>query len=267
MIRVFVGCAANGEDIESQIVLEHSIRRHCSRDVEITWMQLSRNPESPFAGWRTDNWSTPFSGFRWAVPELCGFVGRAIYMDSDVIVRADLAELWDTPIEIGKIVVAKGGEHGWRFCVSLWDCALAKKYIPRLQYLKSDPDSHRNMINMLRKNSMFVQPFTNGNWNCIDGEDYENIDDPDIKILHYSSEAHQPQLRYAINRLHNQGQRHWFDGKIKSHWRPEIEELFDREFQHAQLNGYQIDAYKPAAMYGEYVKKSEKNYRSHQWAK
>ena len=65
-VRVFVGCAPNHEDAESQAVLEHSIRKHASLPVDITWMKLSRDPVSPFSGWNTELWPTPFSGFRWA---------------------------------------------------------------------------------------------------------------------------------------------------------------------------------------------------------
>lgn len=60
MIRVFVGCAANHEDAESQSVLEYTLRKYASDDLEITWMKLSRDPESQFycdiengRGWNT----------------------------------------------------------------------------------------------------------------------------------------------------------------------------------------------------------------------
>lgn len=267
MIKIFVGCAANGEDIESQIVLEHSLRKYCSRDISITWMKLSRDPDSFFYGWRSDKWSTPFSAFRWAVPELCNFEGRGLYLDSDIICRADIAELWNTPIDLGKIVIAKGGGQSWRYCVSVWDCAAARKYLPAVSYLKNNPDGHNELVAMMRQRRDLVQPFSNGNWNCIDGEDYLTINDPDIKMLHYSSEAHQPQLRHAIPRLAKKGLKHWFDGDIKRHWQPSIEALFDKELDEALAEGYKIEDYEPQVMYGEYIKASMKNYRSHQWAK
>jgi len=72
-IKIFVGCAPNYEDAESQAVLEWSIRKHASQPVEITWMMLSNDPETLFTQWETNKWSTPFSGLRWAVPELCDF--------------------------------------------------------------------------------------------------------------------------------------------------------------------------------------------------
>lgn len=267
MIRLFVGCAANGEDIESQIVLEHTLRKHCSQDIDITWMMLSRDEKSFFSGWKTDLWSTPFSGFRWAVPELCSFEGRAIYMDSDIIGKADLTELWNVPIDLGKVVVAKGGNEGWRFCVSLWDCSAARKYLPDADQFKGSATSHRSFVNFFKTNKEIVQSFSNGNWNCIDGENYPDIDHPQIKLLHYSSEAHQPQLKHALPRLAATGRKHWFDGEIKPHWRPEIQHRFDLELKNALLNGYRVENYEPEKLYGPYVKKSEKNYKSHQWAR
>lgn len=267
MIRVFVGCAANGEDIESQMVLESSLRRHSSIDVDITWMKLSHDPKSLFSGWRTDLWATPFSGFRWAVPELCDFEGRAIYIDSDVIFRDDVLKLFRMPIDLGKVVVAKGGNQGWRFCVSLWDCALAKNYLPSIEYLKNNPTSHKETINFFKTNKELVQPFSNGNWNCVDGENYESVLDPDIKVLHYSSEAHQPQLRYAVPRLEKEKRKHWFDGQIKHHWRSDVLDLFDSELLIAIKSGYKLESYEPEYLYGEYNKATQRNYRSHQWAR
>ena len=104
-VRVFVGCAPNGDDAESQAVLSYTARKHTTGPLWITWMVLSRDPASPWSGWRTDHWTTPFTGFRWAIPEVCGFKGRAIYMDSDMIVRADLRELWETPIPKGAFTI------------------------------------------------------------------------------------------------------------------------------------------------------------------
>jgi hypothetical protein len=167
-IRIFVGCAANGEDIESQIVLEYTLRKHATLPLEITWMQQSRDVNSPYyseradahstsnhadvasirrsSGWQTQKWATPFSGFRWALPAICKFEGKAIYMDSDFIVLADIAELWNTPMLPEKMVIAKGGN---RYCCSLWDCAAVK---PRreLMALMVDPDAHMKATNHWR---------------------------------------------------------------------------------------------------------------------
>ena len=71
VIKVFVGCDPNNCDLEQMMVLDYSIKKHTQQPVEIIWMQLSRDPSSYWysdpksnQGWRTENWATPFSGFR-----------------------------------------------------------------------------------------------------------------------------------------------------------------------------------------------------------
>ena len=263
MIRIFVGCAS-GDDIESQAVLEYTLRLHASQPFEITWMQQSRDPSSPFHGWRTETWSTPFSGFRWAVPELCNFEGRAIYMDSDCIVMADIAELWNQRIQPGKCVLAKGAEN-WRFCVSLWGCSSARPLMMPINLLKATPGAHQTMISQF-VHSKAVLPFK-GNWNCIDGEDYADLNDPDIKVIHYSSENTQPHLLYAVPRLAKEGRDHWFDGRVERHWRKDIEALFDKMLSAAKAAGFDPENYQPAQPFGSYRIASHKNYHSHRWAK
>lgn len=271
MIRIFIGCAANHEDAESQAVLEYTLRKHASLPLDITWMKLSRDRNSPWfsdkgEGWRTDAWATPFSGFRWAIPEICGFQGRAIYSDSDCIVQADIAELWNQKFKPGKVVMAKGGQESWRYCVSMWDCAAVKTHMMPLARLRSAVSAHQTMIRFFKGSHDLVQAFS-GNWNCIDGENYARLDDPDIKVIHYSSEAHQPQLKFAVPRLRALGRRHWFDGEIKQHWRSDMLALFFSKLKEAEAVGYPVDRYTSDPIYGPYIKASQKNYQSHKWAR
>ncbi len=90
-VRLFVGASVN-DDVESQIVLEFSARKHCSIPLEITWMQQAA--KGPYAGWKCGSGRTPFTHFRHSVPAMCNYEGRGIYMDSDFLVLQDLAELW-----------------------------------------------------------------------------------------------------------------------------------------------------------------------------
>lgn len=272
-VKVFVGCAPNGDDAESMMVLEHGLRSRCTLPVDIVWMQLSRDPQSPFysnktAGWRTELWATPFSGFRWAVPELCGFAGRAIYMDSDILPRRDFAELWRTPLAPGRVVVAKGGQvDGWRFCVSLWDCDAARRYVPKLLALQTDPQAHNRM--KAKFMGRLMQSFLRVDWNVIDGERYVSLLDERIGAIHYSSEAHQPQLVHAMPRLEAAGLQHWFvagGGKLMRHWRKDLIDMFEAELEAAKRAGYTVDKYVPAVPYGEIAMASRRNYGSNHWA-
>lgn len=220
MIRIFVGCAPNHEDAESQAVLEYTIRKHASQPVDITWMRLTNDPDSPFhvAKWDTSTWATPFSGFRYSVPALAGYEGRAIYMDSDVIVQADVAELVALPMRNAHVLARASN----RLCVSLWDC--------------------ESLVTGERQ-PLAIGPFPpDQQWNVLDGERYE-LDDPRVKAIHYTSMPHQPHLPRAMRRLKCAGRTHWFDGKPTTHWRADLVALFDRLFHEAHEAGFTVDRY------------------------
>lgn len=262
-IRIFVGCAANHEDAESQAVLEWSIRKHATRarPLDITWMRLSRDPKSPFysdpaarKGWRTEDWTTPFSGFRWAIPEICGFAGRAIYTDSDIIYFADIAELWNQPMD-GRVVLAKEA-GGTRFCVSLWDCAAARPHVPALAELQRDPQAHRRMTYFYRDHPHLVGRFA-GSWNTHDKEStFPDLRKSPPQSFHYTNIATQPQLRHALKRLKKAGLKHWYDGAPREHPRPDVIAVFDALYAEAKANGYGPERYCASPPFGAYVKRS-----------
>lgn len=246
-IRIFVGAPSNNEDLESQAVLEWSIRKHASEPVDITWMKASNDPTSMWHGWLMRGWATPFSGFRWSIPEACGFEDRAIYLDIDMIVMADIAELWHHPIEPPAFCLAKSPTT---FCCTLWDCQRAQKHLPPIKKLKSEYGLYAHLKRKFPAGG--VAAFTNGNWNCLDGESYDDIRDPEIKIVHCTSIPTQPQLRHALPRLAAAGQEHWAKHQPRPHWRKDIITLFDDTLEEAKANGYPPEKYqgKPYGKYG-----------------
>lgn len=263
MIRVFVGCDPNNCDLEQMMVLDYSTRKHASAPVEIVWMQLSRDPNSYWysnpetgEGWNTVKWATPFSGFRWAIPEYCGFSGRAIYMDADVIILSDLAKLWNHPIEGESIVAAKTNADMARLCTCIWDCAKAENNILSIEELRRDPDSHQRMMSTIEKNPQLVEPYQDS-YNCVDGE---ALAIKDIKILHYSDMGTQFSHKYALKRVDQEGFKHWFDGKVMPHPRQELVELFDDYYNEALAAGYQLDNYR-VEPFGKFPKKTHKRYK------
>jgi hypothetical protein len=220
---------------------------------------LSRDPASPWSGWATERWATPFSGFRWAIPEVCGFQGRAIYSDSDVIFMADVADLWRQQFRPGHVALAKGG-GSWRYCVSLWDCAEAKKHFPPLAKMKTNPNAHAEMIGYFASRPHLTQAF-NGDWNCLDGAGHRNLKDGAMKALHYTSMSTQPQLRHALPRLKALGRSHWFDGQVRPHPRQDVQQLFDDLLYEARANGLTNDLYETVPPYGDFRKASMRHYR------
>lgn len=256
-IRLFVGCSANGEDAEAQMLLEYSLRKHASQPVDITWMKLSRDPASPWysdpkkkAGWNTDGWATPFSPFRWAIPHVCNYEGKAIYTDVDKVFMADIAELWNQPIPEGKCLLAKNESLT---CVMLFDNERAKPYLPNFEFLRRTQGHYRNVRRNIGANA---GRFT-GNWNCLDGESYATLTDPDIKILHFTRVETQPHLKWALPRLHAAGKKHWGEYARPiglPHARADVRPLVDAMYEDAIRTGYSVENYLPGPdlAYGSY---------------
>jgi Glycosyl transferase family 8 len=78
-------------------------------------------PKDPRQGKRTG-----FSFARFAIPELAGYQGRALYLDADMLVFNDLAFLWRTPFAGTKAIIQdeipapakRGGHTGGRIAYS-----------------------------------------------------------------------------------------------------------------------------------------------------
>lgn len=268
-IRVFVGCDPNDSDLEQMMVLEYSLRKHASRPVDIQWMRLSRDPHSPWfsdaargLGWRTETWSTPFSAFRWSVPACCDYRGRAIYMDADMLVLCDIAEVWETPLGAGKVVAGRPYRDSWLSCVSVWDCARAQAHIPPLDTLRANPHAHRDMKRYFTQHAQLVQPLDT-RYNCVDGD---GLPMQDIRILHYSDMGTQFSHRYSLPRLAREGGAHWFDGAIVTHPREDLAALFSRYYDEALAAGYTLDAYRARPPFGALNKATQKRYMGNRTA-
>lgn len=74
-------------------VLAHSIQRHASQPVAITPLMLSQLGDV-FTRPRESVQSTDFSFTRFLTPYLAGYRGWSVFMDCDMIMRRDIAELW-----------------------------------------------------------------------------------------------------------------------------------------------------------------------------
>lgn len=111
-VRIFLGTETAQHRAERIFVWSIEKLRDPSRVYEITFMK-----ELP--GFDPRRWLTGFTNYRFAIPELAGCTGRAIYNDVDQIYLTDPAKLFDLPM----------GEHGFMSIsdrdtsVMLIDCA------------------------------------------------------------------------------------------------------------------------------------------------
>lgn len=92
-VRVFVG--AEPEQELAVAVLADSIQRHSSLAVAVCSL-AEADIVIPMPRAESNRGKTPFSFQRFVIPQLCGFEGRAIYVDSDMQVFKDIRGLWDT---------------------------------------------------------------------------------------------------------------------------------------------------------------------------
>ena len=235
-IRIFIGASANGEDAEAEAVYEYSLRKNSSVPLEITWMRQSHDVNSLWGGWRTEHWSTPFSGFRWAIPEACGFQGKAIYTDVDMVNFRDIADLFNTEFEPGKAILARDGKRfgGSEFCVLVFDCAAMQRFTMPVEYMKKIPEIHHYLVSKL-SGSAIVQSI-DPRWNCLDGDGRE-VDD--IWQLHFTEMSTQP------------WEPSWFTGVRRPHPRPDLCELWWDLCEEAASHGYHPN--RPTEPYGPYA--------------
>lgn len=71
---------------------------------------------------------TGFSFYRFAIPEFCGFKGRAIYLDADMVTLGDIEELYHLPIE-KEPALSKMRDKNLAFTsVMLMDCERLKHW-------------------------------------------------------------------------------------------------------------------------------------------
>jgi len=92
MIKIFIGYD-RAEEVAYH-VLCHSIQRKTKVPISITPIelrQLSNLVDRP----REPEQSNEFTFTRWLVPYLCNYEGYAIFMDCDMLLRADINELWE----------------------------------------------------------------------------------------------------------------------------------------------------------------------------
>lgn len=223
MIRMFIGSSSNGEDATIEAAYEYSLRKNTSRKIEINWMRQTADMDSYWYHENTERWSTPFSGYRWFIPEFCGYKGRAIYTDCDMINFKDIEELWNVDMK-GKPIAARKGVRfgGHEFCVMVIDNAVMKQHLIPSARQAMNVDYHHRMINLFSGNDELVEDL-DPRWNCLDGEDRE-LDD--IWQLHYTNMATQP------------WRPSWYVGPQNDHPREDIVQVYHDTLEEATANGY-----------------------------
>lgn len=91
MINVFIGY--DNKERVAYNVLSHSIIQNSTKPVSITPIALN-NLKDDFVRERNSLSSTEFSFSRFIIPHLMNYQGWALFMDCDMLMFEDIAELW-----------------------------------------------------------------------------------------------------------------------------------------------------------------------------
>lgn len=162
MIRIFIGM--DERQPVAFTVAAQSIIQHASVPVQITPLVLKTLPITR-AG------LTSFTYGRFMVPWLCGYEGQAIFMDADVLVRGDVAEL-STKDAVSVVFHA---EHSYENAsVMVFDCAQCKVLTP--DYVQIG----RNPLKLDWASSVGSLP---KEWNHLVNYDQPN---PAAKLVHFT---------------------------------------------------------------------------------
>jgi len=193
IIRVYVGTDCRMSKAEK--VLEHSIRKHSTLPVEFTWMRACKGDPDWGECWKrgremyrpySEGWATDFTCFRWTIPELCGFEGKAIYLDADMYVRKDIKGLWESPLKAAYSCV------GPRTDVALIDCAaFSKKNFPEwpsIEKMKKSGWKIGPYTALMQKHKKFNMGGLAHRWDCLDGRGY----DDKTCLVHFTNMRTQP---------------------------------------------------------------------------
>jgi hypothetical protein len=91
MINIFIGY--DSKEKIAHHILSESILRRSTKPVAITPIYLP-NIKDDFVRERNNLSSTEFSFSRFIIPHLMNYQGWALFMDCDMLMMADIAELW-----------------------------------------------------------------------------------------------------------------------------------------------------------------------------
>jgi hypothetical protein len=103
-------------------VLEHTIKEHTTLPVQMSFMA---DLEYPLPKDERNQPGTKFSFYRFMIPQFASYQGRALYLDSDMMVFKDIRELWQIPFDGAQVLTVRteDGTATKNHSVLLIDCA------------------------------------------------------------------------------------------------------------------------------------------------
>lgn len=205
-IKVFVGTDQSQKLAVK--VLEWTIKKHTQAPVEVISML---DLDIPIPKKLENRARTGFSFYRFCIPALCNYKGKAIYMDADMQVFKDIQDLWNIDMGEAHVVlqeelpdsmaisnkIGSPGERRWKQCsVMLLNCNELKWDINKII---KDLDENKFTYDQLMK-EMIILPENKVSyslpavWNSLEHFDKDTCN------IHYTDMNTQPWVS-PFNRL------------------------------------------------------------------
>jgi hypothetical protein len=186
-IRVFVGTDAFQK--MGLKVLEYSIKRHTPISVEVAAID---DRDIPVPKDPQNRSRSGFSFSRFHIPKLCGYRGRAIYMDADMQVFSDLGNLWTW--QMGDLAIAycrQPPDSGRppQYSVMLMDC---EKLAWDAAEIVRGLDEGRYTYKELMTGCCVVSQNSKGDVLPVEWNSLEHYEEGKTSLIHYTDMPTQP---------------------------------------------------------------------------
>jgi hypothetical protein len=170
-------------------ILEFSIKKHTPMSVEV---QLIDDRDVPVPEDPRSRSRSGFSFSRFKIPSLCGYRGRAIYMDADMQVFTDLTRLWTWEMEETDVAYCQQPVERGRppqYSVMLMNCAGLKWNVAEIvQGLDAERFTYEQLMGSLcivpENRKKMALPFE---WNSL-----EYLEEGKTCLIHYTDMPTQP---------------------------------------------------------------------------
>ncbi len=194
-IQIFIG--ASDTELIPFLVLKNSIETQSSHPVVVKRLPLVKiKPKN-----RKNRSRTPFSFSRFLIPSLMNFEGKAIYLDSDMLVFSDIFDLYSHDLKgkaigvtVQNIVPEKwtNDKHfspGRQLSVLIIDCEKAKWEIEQIvDSLNRGAYSYQDLLYSLKiVPDHLIDESLDPDWNSL-----EHFENDKTKLLHFTVMPTQP---------------------------------------------------------------------------
>lgn len=196
-IKVFIG-SGEASLVERKVAI-YSLRKHTKRDLDIyvfngTHNAIELNDQDPILAPMSLKIKyrnvTEFSLYRYLIPQICNYQGRAIYIDSDTVCLSDISELFEARLSGNDFLAKRESTETWGLSVMLIDCE--KTRFDLEAYCSEIDQGLYRYADFNQMNSRFLQYHSfsiadlDPNWNQFD------FCDSNTKLIHYTNLCTQP---------------------------------------------------------------------------